>query len=157
MPPKVDRKAPAYLAFMREQDCCCCRRQGPNDPHHFGERGMGQKADDYHTVPLCRACHDHFHDHGTFKGMTREETALRIWHTQALLMTRWMRLEPLKVLAYSVEQLSDEKCGCIAKAAALSYQEAGRGDGDQDWISWGRRLQAHLLTDGLTIVEVARG
>ncbi len=154
--PKVDRSAPAYLAFVREKPCCWCQHDAPNDPHHVGPRGVGIKADDFHTVPVCRKCHDHFHDHRTFPGATVEETALRIWRVQAVLMVEWQRLEPTKVIAYSVNQLSDEKCGCAAKAAALSYQEGAHIDGDQGWIDWGRRLQAHLLTDGLAIVEVGR-
>lgn len=153
--PKVDRRAPAYLAFVREQPCCWCGHRAPSDPHHFGPRGIGRKADDLHTVPLCRACHDHFHDHRAFPGATTEATALRIWRVQAELMVKWQRLEPAIVVAYSVRQLSDEKCGCAAKAAALSYQEGAHVDGDQGWIDWGRRLQDRLLTDGLAIVEVS--
>lgn len=154
MPPKIDRKAPSYLAFMREQECCWCRRPGPSDPHHFGKRGTGQKADDYHTVPLCRACHEYFHARGTFRGAMREEAALRIWHVQAVLMATWMRLEPLKMLTYSVERLSDEKLGCVAKSAALSFGEFAGDRGDEAFVEWGRRLQALLGQDGMMIVEV---
>ncbi len=60
-----DRKparAPHYLAFVRQLTCVICGAQEPNDPHHYGSRGVGQKTDDYRTVPLCRRCHDRVHD-----------------------------------------------------------------------------------------------
>jgi len=60
-----DRKparAPHYLAFVRQLPCCVCGSPEPNDPHHWGPRGMGSKTDDFRTVPLCRRCHDRIHD-----------------------------------------------------------------------------------------------
>jgi len=54
-------RAGHYLAFVRELPCSLCRTDPPSDPHHFGKRGLGQKTDDYRTVPLCRNCHSMAH------------------------------------------------------------------------------------------------
>lgn len=56
--PESPARAPHYLAFVRQQNCCRCGADPRSDPDHIGPRGMGQKTDDYRTVPLCRRCHD---------------------------------------------------------------------------------------------------
>jgi hypothetical protein len=55
---------PKYLEHVRGRPCCICGALPPNDAHHFGPRGMGQKADDRRTVPLCRIHHDEWHTRG---------------------------------------------------------------------------------------------
>lgn len=53
-----------HLALIRELPCCVTGRAGPNDPHHLKsgpaakERGVGMRATDRWTVPLCRVAHD---------------------------------------------------------------------------------------------------
>lgn len=59
--PTSPARAPHYIAFVRQLQCRACGAPPPNDPHHHGGRGVGQKTDDYRTVPLCRACHDRVH------------------------------------------------------------------------------------------------
>ena len=76
-----------YLAFVRTQPCMDCQAPAPNDPHHFGPRGMSQKTDDYRTVPFCRRCHDLWHD----TPRTPERDAL-LYRTQVDLLVRWLRL-----------------------------------------------------------------
>ena len=57
-----------YLAYIRELDCFACGKEGPSEPSHFGGKGksggMGLKADDLFTAPLCRTCHQCWHDMG---------------------------------------------------------------------------------------------
>ncbi len=72
--PLKPARSRVYLVFIREKACCHCRANGPSDPHHYGARGTGQKTDDFRCVPLCRKCHDHFHDHGTLPGMNKAAT-----------------------------------------------------------------------------------
>lgn len=60
--PRAPIRSSDFLAFVRARACCGCGKAGPNDPHHYGARGIGQKTDDLRAVPLCRACHDGFHD-----------------------------------------------------------------------------------------------
>lgn len=44
----------AHLAAVRKLQCCVCGKPGPSEAHHLRiERGMGQKAPDRCTVPLC--------------------------------------------------------------------------------------------------------
>lgn len=62
--PLPPAKAPHYLAYVRQLSCCVCGAEPPNEAHHHGSRGMGQKTDDYRTVPLCFQCHRRFHDTG---------------------------------------------------------------------------------------------
>ena len=50
-----------YKAFIRSKPCCGpgCYKPAPSDPHHesITGRGMGIKASDLETLPLCRRCH----------------------------------------------------------------------------------------------------
>ena len=97
----------AYLDTVRAKPCCVCGADGPSDPHHIGplgSHGMGQQCADYYTVPLCRRCHDAWHDHRpfhvpertfarcTFAAHTIEHSAaLPIFHTaQRDLMAEWI-------------------------------------------------------------------
>lgn len=61
--PLPPARAPHYLAYIRQLNCCSCGRPG-SEPHHSGPRGMGQKTDDYRTIPLCFECHRRLHDGG---------------------------------------------------------------------------------------------
>ncbi|MGV8925031.1 MAG: DUF968 domain-containing protein [Ewingella sp.] len=62
--PKSDKLVyPSYTRWVKKQPCCGCGNQA-DDPHHIignGLGGMGMKASDLHTIPLCRRCHDGLH------------------------------------------------------------------------------------------------
>lgn len=52
-----------YLKWVKSQQCCGCDMPA-DDPHHIighGQGGMGTKAHDLFTIPLCRKCHDELH------------------------------------------------------------------------------------------------
>ena len=52
-----------YTRWVKQQPCLCCGRQA-DDPHHligYGQGGMGTKAHDLFTLPLCSAHHDELH------------------------------------------------------------------------------------------------
>ncbi|ELI8129204.1 DUF968 domain-containing protein [Yersinia enterocolitica] len=52
-----------WLKWVKSQQCCGCGSSA-DDPHHIighGQGGMGTKAHDLLTIPLCRACHDALH------------------------------------------------------------------------------------------------
>lgn len=60
---------PDYIRWMRLRMCVnaayCGRRAC--EPHHarrdrHGPVGMGQRASDRRAIPICRPCHDDFHD-----------------------------------------------------------------------------------------------
>lgn len=90
----VPKPAPAtrsrdYLAFVREKPCMSCRMPGPSDPHHWGPRGLGQKTDDHRTVPLCRKCHDHFHDTGRLPYLDKPTTKVFLMQRMVDLLVEW--------------------------------------------------------------------
>ena len=52
-----------YTRWVKAQPCMCCGQQA-DDPHHLighGQGGMGTKAHDSFTIPLCRVHHDELH------------------------------------------------------------------------------------------------
>nr|WP_245210213.1 DUF968 domain-containing protein [Serratia fonticola] len=52
-----------YLQWVKSQPCVCCGARA-DDPHHIighGQGGMGTKAHDLLTIPLCRQHHDDLH------------------------------------------------------------------------------------------------
>lgn len=54
---------PAFLRWVKAQPCACCSLPA-DDPHHligYGQGGMGTKAHDAFTIPLCRKHHDELH------------------------------------------------------------------------------------------------
>lgn len=51
---------PAHLARVRSLPCCVCRltQETPTEAHHIRQGvGMGQKASDRETIPLCAYHH----------------------------------------------------------------------------------------------------
>lgn len=59
--PKRQRD-PAYLGLVAELPCCVCplknqAQQYRTEVHHKLVRGMGIRASDYETMPLCIECH----------------------------------------------------------------------------------------------------
>ncbi len=56
-----------HTKWIAHLPCIVCGRWPPNVPHHLLKgvtRGMGLKADDSHTVPLCHWCHQDLHLNG---------------------------------------------------------------------------------------------
>jgi hypothetical protein len=52
-----------YTRWVKTQPCAGCGNQS-DDPHHligYGQGGMGTKAHDLFTIPLCRKCHNVLH------------------------------------------------------------------------------------------------
>lgn len=52
-----------YLQWVKSQPCCVCGAIA-DDAHHligYGQGGMGTKAHDLFTIPLCRVHHDELH------------------------------------------------------------------------------------------------
>lgn len=59
---KRDGNSKKHLALVRQLSCCVTGKR-PVDPHHLKEglaheRGIGRKATDRWTVPLCREKHE---------------------------------------------------------------------------------------------------
>lgn len=62
----MTHKNTRYLQWVKAQPCCWCGNP-ESEPHHIigiGLGGMALKADDIHTMPLCRKHHDEIHEMG---------------------------------------------------------------------------------------------
>lgn len=67
---KRDGNSKAHLALIRQLPCCITGKRAPSDPHHLREglaheRGIGRKATDRWTVPVCRSIHEDLHKVGS--------------------------------------------------------------------------------------------
>lgn len=93
--PKPLRDA-AYLRHVRTLDCCVGRDgasgpcSGPVVAHHHGPRGMGEKTDDYRSVPLCDGHHREFHDTGTIGAWDRESLDRCFAYVMSNTLSFWM-------------------------------------------------------------------
>jgi hypothetical protein len=88
----------AFVCFVRRQKCRLWMQdpcEGPTEPHHAGERGLGQRAHDETCIPLCTKHHRAFHDaSGLFKRWRRDER--RAWLARQIQWTQhcWENQEP---------------------------------------------------------------
>ena len=72
-----------YLKWIAGLGCIIC--QAPAVAHHQGKRGMGIKASDFDTIPLCHIHHQEIHQHGSktfaskygFEGVSTYENVIR--------------------------------------------------------------------------------
>ncbi|HHR6399555.1 TPA: DUF968 domain-containing protein [Providencia alcalifaciens] len=62
--PKLQRwESVKYLQWVKSQPCCVCGATA-DDAHHiigYGQGGIGTKAHDLFTIPLCRVDHSELH------------------------------------------------------------------------------------------------
>jgi hypothetical protein len=69
--PSRPERNPDYLRFIRRLPCAVCCSMRNIEAAHFGPRGLGQKADDRQTLPLCHKHHrtgnDSYHKLGPVK------------------------------------------------------------------------------------------
>ena len=78
-------KDPAYLSWVRRQPCYVCGST-PSEAHHRTGAGMGRKASDHDTMPLCTRHHREFHDlSGHFRGWRKMR--IREWQADAVTVT----------------------------------------------------------------------
>lgn len=48
----------AYLLAVKFLPCCICNAPPPSDAHHcFSQRFGQKKSSHFHTIPLCKNCH----------------------------------------------------------------------------------------------------
>ncbi len=63
--PKLQRwESVKYLQWVKSQPCCVCGATA-DDAHHiigYGQGGIGTKAHDLFTIPLCRVHHSELHN-----------------------------------------------------------------------------------------------
>lgn len=96
--PKTARDSD-YLAHVRKHPCCSCGATEAIHAHHVASGGMGQKASDYLTAPLCGVCHQHWHATATLplgdvnSGMRRLRSAAVLWEAAARCLEEWITRE----------------------------------------------------------------
>lgn len=79
-----------YLDFVRGKHCIGCAHPAPSDPHHWSPtRGISFKAPDYRTVPLCRRCHNHFHQHRQIPPHSIQDTRELMLNAQVELLAEF--------------------------------------------------------------------
>lgn len=90
VPKPVTLRSEPYLAYVRKHPCCLCGAS-PSEAHHWSHHGgvMGNKVDDYRTVPLCTEHHRYWHDHGTLPGMERVGSERHFVIHQSVLLSEW--------------------------------------------------------------------
>lgn len=87
-PPKSFLKLPKrerwtsekFTRWVKSQPCACCGNPS-DDPHHIighGQGGMGTKAHDFFTIPLCRKHHDELH-RDTSRWEEEHSTQIEVW------------------------------------------------------------------------------
>ena len=68
---------PQFLRFIRKLPCIVCWSSRYIEAAHFGPRGLGQKADDRRSLPLCTKHHrtgsDSYHRLGPVKFAQRHD------------------------------------------------------------------------------------
>ena len=92
VPKPVTLRSEPYLAYVRKHPCCLCGRSEGIEAHHWSHHGgvMGNKVDDYRTVPLCDPCHiGEWHRTGTFPGMSRAASEAFTLRVQRELLLAW--------------------------------------------------------------------
>lgn len=97
MPPKAKTlRSSSHLDHVRDLPCAWCGLDfGPSEPSHHGPHGMGIKASDYTTIPLCSDCHrGQWHQHGTLGHMSPEQT--KAWATEQALRVCAARLKEME-------------------------------------------------------------
>lgn len=81
-----------YLEFVRSLPCCAPNKEehpcfGRIEAHHRTGAGMGKKARDDETMPLCSLHHSDLHEFtGTFSGWPRDHRSF--WQLQQIARTR---------------------------------------------------------------------
>jgi len=84
----------AYLTHVRRHPCCACSATRNVEAHHWGRRGLGQKAADRDAVPLCSECHHSWHQHGRLAtvGLSRDASIELFQKTAYVLQQQWAEL-----------------------------------------------------------------
>lgn len=85
-----------YLAHVRTFPCCSCGATEAIHAHHVASGGMGAKASDYLTAPLCGRCHGGWHSKGMLPTpvyLNRAESLATMWEAVARCLEEWITRE----------------------------------------------------------------
>lgn len=73
-------KAKQHMSRIAQLPCACCGEHGVHVHHIRDGQGMGQRASDFLTIPLCPACHQ-----GP-QGVHGDRTLMRVYKLSELDM-----------------------------------------------------------------------
>lgn len=79
-----------YLAHVRTFPCCSCGATEAIHAHHVASGGMGQKASDYLTAPLCWSCHNRWHATATLPLLPTASSRAVVWEAAARCLVAWV-------------------------------------------------------------------
>lgn len=80
VPKEMPVRDRAYLDWLKTQPCAACAHPHGCDPSHHGRHGVGTKPSDLGAIPLCRRCHDFWHNTGRVFGRESESAeATKEW------------------------------------------------------------------------------
>lgn len=88
--PKISRlRSEKHRRNVSQLACVCCGREGPSQVAHanFG-KGMGLKACDTQTFPMCPDCHRYHDTSGIPKEKRRQLEVVYVDRTRAELISR---------------------------------------------------------------------
>lgn len=80
-----------HLLKIKEMDCCACGRPGPSDAHHI--TGCGRRISHFHTIPLCKNCHQY----GAVSVHRSKKTFELMYGTQMQLLEKIVRENNLQL------------------------------------------------------------
>ena len=72
-----------YSMWIRRQACAMCGKKGNVEQHHMSGAGMGRRAHDHESMPLCHSCH-HVRLGRLVKPVRREFEAAAVAYYRAL-------------------------------------------------------------------------
>ena len=75
-----------HLRSVKELDCIACGKHAPSDAHHITD--CGRRISHYHTLPLCKGCHQT----GNISVHGSKRTFEAKWGTQLQLLEKTKRL-----------------------------------------------------------------
>lgn len=96
VPKPTTARSKDYLAHVRTYPCCSCGATEAIHAHHVASGGMGAKASDYLTAPLCGRCHGGWHSKGMLPTpvyLNRAESLATMWEAAARCLEEWITRE----------------------------------------------------------------
>lgn len=89
----MSKRNPTRLELIRKLPCVRCGKHAPSQACHSNfqkhGKGMGTKANDYWTIPMCYSCHREF-DHYQSLNRAMAEEQFKQWHA---ITEAWLELD----------------------------------------------------------------
>ena len=100
------------IKLIRTLHCSVCSHPPPSDCHHFKSKGAGGKDNLDNLMPLCRKCHNHFHQIGALQWCLK-------YLAKVQQIRPLMRLPPLTI-PHRTQQLLTEQVTPLLNSKSCS-------------------------------------